>query len=255
MRRPCGRPPPGRCRARCRRPVARRTAHVRVRPPPCPSGDCAARDRRRVAGVPRASARGSRTGTSDPGDAGVDDLAAAADVGGDDREPHRGRFHRRAGEPLAVGGEHEHVHRRVERVDVVALAEEHARRGPRARSRTRGAERVGLVGVVAADHDEAVAVVGAVRTRRTARGSPSPRPAGRPIPTTTVVVGRRRARARIARRSLGAEAARDRSGSRSTPLPRSAAWRVRCSRCISARSSGFWNSSASEQRDAIASSP
>ena len=54
----------------------------------------------------------------------VDHLAAAADVGGHDRHPHRGGLHRRPREPLTVRGQHEQIHAGVEVLDVVALAED-----------------------------------------------------------------------------------------------------------------------------------
>ena len=201
----------------------------------------------------RASAPGSRTGTRSPLPAVVDDLAAPPDVGGDDRQPHGGRLHRRPGKALAVRGQHEHVHGGVERVDVVAVAEEPhaalARPGDDG-----GVERVGLVGVVAADDDERVAIGGKLGDRveelgvALLRDQPSDRAHhDRVVGDTELGPGL----LPLLRPRSGA----GRTGRGRRRCRAAAAWRVRCSRCMSARSSGFWNSSASEHRAATASRP
>src|SRR5258706_81249 len=53
-------------------------------------------------------------------DAGINDLAAAPDVGRDHGHAHRGRLHRGARKSFAVRREYEDVHPRVQAVDVVA---------------------------------------------------------------------------------------------------------------------------------------
>ena len=191
------------------------------------------------------------------GAAVVDDLAAPADVGRDDRQAHRRGFHRRAGEALAVRRQHVEVQRAVEVLDVVAKAEERARRPPRAagdlvgastrrpcRGRSARPRRTARCGVPVAQH---------ARPRRTPRGSPSPRRAGR-----------RRARRRrrsatpsaargpcVARpASAGVEAPRSMPLPSSTSLPRGTRRRASVS-----RSSGFCTSSAWEQRRGDAFEP
>jgi len=54
----------------------------------------------------------------------ANDLATTTNVGGDNREPHRARFHRRTRETLAVRRQDEEVEHLQQHVHIVARAEE-----------------------------------------------------------------------------------------------------------------------------------
>ena len=117
------RPAPVRRRPGSRRPTSLR----RIRPRPC--GD----PRRPAApGAPgrRGDRRWPRPGGRDHGGGPTprlpvcDGLAAAANVGGDDGEPARGRLHRRSGEPFAVRRQREQVEGRIDEFHVLPFTGE-----------------------------------------------------------------------------------------------------------------------------------
>ena len=187
-----------------------------------------------------------------PGDVVVDDLAAAADVGRDDRQARRRRLHRGSRLALAVGGEDEHVERAEQVGDVVAVTEERHAGGPGPLD-DGGVERIGLVTVCAADDDETDAWSEARRRPRTAPGSPSRRRAARRCRRRPSRPWHPTRRATPAGVRPPADPGRKRV--RSTPLPR---WRTlaraaRRKRRIVATSSTFCTSSACDQREAKAS--